>query len=342
MVDTRFHTSAGPLSLSVVLSTLARQIPIADARVPELVLTGAEELELAGPNHLALAAQPKYLPELQSTGAGAVIVHPSLRDAVPDTAIAIIDERPHDLFVDLLERLYPLGTRGTAKAQFDASGPSPHLEEGVRLGANVVLGAGVEIGRNSVIGPNTVIGRGVAIGRNAVIGPNVSIECAYLGNNVVIQAGARIGTEGFGWLDIARSNRKIPQLGRVILQDGVEIGANTTIDRGALGDTVVGEGTKIDNLVQVGHNCRIGRFCIIAGAVGIAGSAIIGNNVLIGGGAGISGHLEIGDGSMVSGRSVVTKSVARGTRVAGMPAQDYRAWRREVAILRRMNKREPE
>lgn len=339
MVDTRFHSSSGPISLGVVLSTLGREITLDDDRAASMVIIGAEELPLAGAGHLALAAQSDYRDALIETGAGVVIVHPSLRPDVPASSIALVDERPHELFADLLERLYPLGTRGMAKAQFEATGPAPHIEEGVRLGSNVVLGAGVEIGRNTVVGPNTVIGRGVTIGRNAVIGPNVSIECAYLGNNVVIQAGARIGTEGFGWLGIVRTNRKIPQLGRVIVQDAVEIGANSTVDRGALGDTVIGEGTKIDNLVHVGHNTRIGRYCLIAGTCGIAGSATIGDNVMIGGGAGIAGHLRVGDGSILSAWSMVINDVPAGARVAGIPAQDHRQWKREQALLRRLNKR---
>lgn len=338
MVDTRFHSSSGPISLGVVLSTLGRTLEVDASRASELVITGAEELDLAGASHLALAAHADYLPALRESRAGAVIVHPKFKDEVPATAVAVVDARAHDLFADLLERLYPLGTRGTAKAQFEASGAAPFLEEGVRIGPNVVLGPNVEIGRNTVIGPNTVIGRGVTIGRNSVIGPNVSIECAYLGNNVVIHAGARIGTEGFGWLGHASTNRKIPQLGRVIIQDAVEIGANTTVDRGALGDTVIGEGTKIDNLVQIGHNCRIGRYCLIAAHCGLSGSTVLEDSVLLGGGASTAGHLTIGRGTLVMGWGGVTKDIAPGSKVGGFPAQDTRKWWQEIATLRRLSK----
>lgn len=339
MVDTRFHSSSGPISLGVVLSTLGRAVHVDEGRAAALVISGAEELPLAGATHLALAAQAEYRAALVETGAGAVVVHPKLAADVPAGAIALVDEHPHELFVDLLERLYPLGTRGTGNGLLEPGGPAPFLEEGVRLGANVVLGAGVEVGRNTVIGPNTTIGRGVTIGRNAVIGPNVSIECAYLGNNVVIQAGARIGTEGFGWLGHGRTNRKIPQLGRAIIQDGVEIGANTTIDRGALGDTVIGEGTKIDNLVQIGHNCRIGRYCLIAAHCGLSGSTILEDSVLMGGRASTVGHLTVGAGTVIMGAGVATKDIPAGSRVGGYPAQDVRKWWQEIATLRRLNQR---
>ena len=155
---------------------------------------------------------------------------------------------------------------------------------------------------------------------------------------MVLHAGARIGSEGFGWLDHGRSNRKIPQLGRVIVQDRVEIGANSTVDRGALGDTVIGEGTKIDNLVQIGHNCRIGRNCLLAGMAGLAGSTVLEDSVMIGAAAITTGHLTIGAGSIVLARAVVTKDVKRGGRVGGFPAQDVKDWRRETATLRLMSK----
>lgn len=339
MVDTRFHTSAGPVALGAVLATLTRPPQVEDRRLGGLIVHGAEELGIAGGAHVALASTGEYRTALAMSAAGAVVVHPSLRDAVPRGTIAIVSERPHDLFVDILERLYPLGTRGVALGALDPVGTAPFLEDGVRLGANVVLGPGVEIGRNTIIGANSTVGRGVAIGRNCIIGPNVSIECAYLGNSVVLHAGVRIGSEGFGWLELGHGNRKIPQLGRVIVQDGVEVGANSTVDRGALGDTVLGEGTKIDNLVQIGHNCRIGRYCLLAGTSALAGSTLVGDRVLFGGGAAATGHLRIGDGSILSAWSLVTKDVSAGSRVGGIPAQDVKTWHREVALLRRLNKR---
>lgn len=335
MVDTRFHQFAGARTLSSLLAAIELA---AELYGDGPLIEGVEELHLAGPGHVALAAHPEYRSALQATGAGVVIVSNDLAEDVPPGVVRVVARDPHMAFVGLIEQLYPQNTRGTVMALLGPYDTLPYTENDVRIGPGVVLGPGVEIGRGTVIGPNTVIGAGVTIGRNATIGSNCSIECAHLGNGVVLHAGARIGSEGFGWLDHGRSNRKIPQLGRVIVQDRVEIGANTTIDRGALGDTVIGEGTKIDNLVQIGHNCRIGRNCLLAGMAGLAGSTVLEDSVMIGAAAITTGHLTIGAGSIVLARSVVTKDVKRGGRVGGYPAQDVRDWRRETATLRMMNK----
>jgi UDP-3-O-[3-hydroxymyristoyl] glucosamine N-acyltransferase len=335
MVDTRFHQFAGSRTLGSLLAAIELAAEL-DGDGP--LIEGVEELHLAGPAHVALAAHPDYRAALRTTAAGVVIVSSDLADDVPQSAVRVVARDPHLAFVGLLEHLYPQNTRGTVMGLLGPRESLPYTETDVRLGPGVVLGPGVEIGRGTVIGPNTVIGAGVTIGRNATIGSNCSIECAYLGNGVVLHAGARIGSEGFGWLDHGRSNRKIPQLGRVIVQDRVEIGANSTVDRGALGDTVIGEGTKIDNLVQIGHNCRIGRNCLLAGMAGLAGSTVLEDSVMVGAAAITTGHLTIGAGSIVLARAVVTKDVKRGGRVGGYPAQDVHAWRRETATLRLMSK----
>lgn len=335
MVDTRFHKFTETRALQALLAALPRAVVLDDARVADFTVLGVDELGLAGPGHIALAAHKNYLDELRSTSAGLVIVLPALRDAVPPDSIALVDEHPHEVFADILDALYPATTRGGIGGTQAAAAPAV-VEDGVVFGPNVVLGEGVEIGRGTTIGANTVIGPGVAIGRNCTIASNVTIDCAFLGSDVVVHPGARIGTEGFGWLDHARSNRKIPQLGRVIVQDGVEIGANSTIDRGALGDTVIGEGSKIDNLVQIGHNCRIGRYCLIAAQSGLSGSTVLEDGVLMGGGTGTGGHLTIGAGSVVYGRAGVSKSWPAGSKLFGAPARDIKEYWREAAMLRRM------
>ena len=339
MVDTRFHRFAGPQTLGALLALVDQSDLAAGLGNPELTITGVSELELAGPGELALAAQPSYIEELRATTAGAVLVSPALKDAVPEGCIAVVIDKPHNIFADILDALYPSSTRSIIAAGREDLG-APIFERDVTLGTNVVVGAGVEIGRGTVIGANTVIGAGVTIGRNCIIAANCTIDCSHLGNEVVLHSGVRIGTEGFGWLDFGQSNRKIPQLGRVVVQDRVEIGANSTIDRGALGDTVLGEGSKIDNLVQIGHNCRIGRNCLIAAMSGLSGSTIVGDGVLMGGGVGTSGHLSIGAGSVIHGRAAVTKDWPAGSKLAGAPAQDIRDFWRELAVVRKLSKGE--
>jgi UDP-3-O-[3-hydroxymyristoyl] glucosamine N-acyltransferase len=336
MVDTRFHASIHPIALAELLRGAGHAGEVTDERQEGLLVFGAQELAIAGPGHIALAAHRDYLDELRKTQAGAVIVSPALVGDAPPGSLTVVSPRAHELFVDLLHFLYPADTRAVLAAGLESGGSAPFLEQGIAIGPNVVIGPGVEIGAGTVIGANTVIGAGVAIGRDCLIGPNCTIDCAYLGDKVVIQAGARLGTEGFGWLDFTRSNRKIPQLGRVILQDRVEIGANTTIDRGALGDTMIGEGTKIDNLVQVGHNCRIGRNCLIAAFTGLSGSTVVEDGVMFGGGSATAGHLTVGRGSVVYAWGGVTKDVPPGSRYAGFPAEDVRAWRRGIAAMRKL------
>jgi UDP-3-O-[3-hydroxymyristoyl] glucosamine N-acyltransferase len=337
MVDTRFHNFAGSAPLTVLLAAVGLSADGLEGDGP--IIEGADELDLAGPGHVALAAQLEYRDALRATGAGVVIVSAELRSEVPAGTIAVVAKNPFLSFVDILDQLYPQSTRGTVVGLLGPHESLPFTENDVRLGPGVVLGPGVEIGRGTVVGPNTVIGAGVSIGRNCIIGSNCSIECAHLGNGVVLSPGVRVGTEGFGWLDHGRSNRKIPQLGRVIIQDRVEIGANSTVDRGALGDTVIGEGTKVDNLVQIGHNCRIGRNCLLAGMSGLAGSTVLEDSVMLGACANTTGHLTIGRGSVLAARATATKSFPPGSRIAGFPAIEAGAWKREVATLRRLSRK---
>lgn len=335
MVDTRFFQASPPLALADLLAAVG--LPAAGGpRGGSLIIAGADELTTATRQSIALAASKAYVEELRATAAGAVIVSAALAEEVPIGTVAVVADKPHELFVDILEHIYPDATRAIAAGK--GEGTSPLIEEGTEIGENVVIGNGVEIGRNSVIGANTVIGPGVTIGRNCIIATNCTIHCAHLGNNVVVHPGARIGTEGFGWLDHGASNRKIPQLGRVIVQDRCEIGPNATVDRGALGDTVIGEGTKLGNIVVIGHNSRLGRNCLLAPTTGLAGTTIVGDGVVMGAGVGTSGHLSIGDGSMVYARAAVTKDWPSGSKLAGAPAQDIRDFWKEIATVRRLSK----
>lgn len=338
MVDTRFHHPVAPLALAELLTLGGHGDLTPGSGAGEALIQGANELHIASEHEIVFAASAGYRKALQSTRAAAVIVIPALAGDVPPGCLAVQSEKAHEVFVDLLHVLFPSDTKQVIEGYVEAGDGGALIEEGVVRGPGVVIGRNAEIGRGTVIGANSVIGAGVTIGRNCVIGPHCSIECAHLGDGVVLQAGVRIGTEGFGFLDPARRNRKIPQLGRVIIQDRVEIGANSAIDRGALGDTSIGEGTKIDNLVQIAHNCVIGRNCVISGNAGLAGSTVLEDSVVIAGGVGISGHLTVGRGTVVYGASVVSKSCPPGSRLAGYPAQDIKVWRREVVRNRLMAK----
>lgn len=337
MVDTRFHRFSGPIAVGTLLAEVGHADLVAGLAHADRLVGGVSELELAGPQDLVLAAHASYAEDLRKTAAGFAIVHPSLKDSVPSGAVAIVAPRAHHLFTEILERLYPASTRSAIAGGRDDLG-APIFERDVTIGSNVVIGNGVEIGRGTIIGANTVIGPGVTIGRNSIIAANCTVDCAHLGNDVVLHSGVRIGTEGFGWLDHGQTNRKIPQLGRVIIQDRVEIGANSTVDRGALGDTVIGDGTKIDNQVQIGHNCRIGRNCLIAAQSGLSGSTIVEDSVLMGGGVGTSGHLRIGAGTTIFGRAAVTKDWPAGSKLGGAPAQELTDFWRELATLRKLAK----
>jgi UDP-3-O-[3-hydroxymyristoyl] glucosamine N-acyltransferase len=207
------------------------------------------------------------------------------------------------------------------------------LEEGVFIAPGAVIGPGVRIGAGTEIGANAVIGPGVAIGRDGVIGANVTIGFALLGDRVRILAGAVIGEPGFGATAGAKGVIDVPQLGRVIIQDGVTIGANTCVDRGAFDDTVIGENTKIDNMVQIAHNVRIGRNCLMAAHTGISGSVVIGDGAAFGGRAGVADHVNIGDGAQIAAASGIFRDVPAKARWGGMPGQPLRQWMREVAWL---------
>ncbi len=217
---------------------------------------------------------------------------------------------------------------------------SAMLSEVVRLDSGVVIGDDVRIGAGTHISANTVVGNGVTIGSRGRIGANASVEYCDIGDDVQIHPGARIGTRGFGFAMDPRGHVELPQLGRVLIGNDVEIGANTTVDRGMGPDTVIGDGCKIDNLVQIAHNVRLGRNCVLAGQTGIAGSAVLEDFVICAAKVGIAGHLTIGTGTRIAAMSGITKSIPAGSTVAGVPAGDHKQWLRKNAILNKMVKKQ--
>jgi len=282
---------------------------------------------------------------LQTTRAGACLVTARFAASAPNGLAVLEIEQPYAAFVAVARALFPTALRPLSL--FETSGradsaqvhAAARLESGVIVDPMAVIGPRAEIGTGTLIGAGAVIGPDVRIGRDCAIGPNATIVAALIGDRVIIHAGARIGQDGFGYLPGPRGHQKIPQTRRVIIQDDVEIGANTTIDRGSTRDTVIGEGTKIDNLVQIGHNCLIGRHCFIVSQVGISGSVTVGDFAVLAGQVGVADHMTIGAGATLGARAGVMSNVPPGARWAGFPAEPALDWKRAAVSLRRLGRR---
>ena len=336
-----FFEKSGPLGLV----DLARHLDaeIAGDAPAGLQLEDVRPLGDAGPRHLSFIDNKKYLGALTGTKAGACLVAPMFADRVPKSTVALITKAPYRGFALALQRFYPEAMR--PKAAAFAAGPeglvhpSARIEAGAVIEPGAVVGREAQIGRGTTIAAGAVVGYRVTIGRDSYIGAGASVTHALLGDRVLIHAGVRIGQDGFGFAMGPRGHLKVPQVGRVIIQDDVEIGANTTIDRGALRDTIIGEGTKIDNLVQIGHNVIIGRHCVIVGQVGIAGSAELGDFVVMGGHSGVVGHVKVGSGAQIAGSAHVKDDLAPGARVAGTPAVPFKEFARGLAAVSRLARR---
>ncbi len=340
-----FQPALRPSLAEIVAWTGATPPPAADLTI---LIENVAPLDEAGPGTLAFFDNPKYLDALRATHATACFVVPRFAAQVPDATLALETETPYRDFAQVLARLYP---EALAPGTFFGSnginpGASIHsearLEPEVIVDPGAVIGPRAEVGSGSVIGPNVIIGPNVRVGRGCRIGPGVRIANALIGNRVIIHAGVAIGQDGFGFVVGPAGHMKVPQIGRVIIQDDVEIGANATIDRGATRDTVIGEGTKIDNLVQIAHNVRIGRHCLIVAQAGISGSTELGDFVGVGGQAGFAGHLHIGAGAQIAAQAGVIADVPAKSRLGGTPARAFRAWLRGEAMLEKLAKAKPQ
>jgi UDP-3-O-[3-hydroxymyristoyl] glucosamine N-acyltransferase len=299
-------------------------------------------LDTAIASDISFADSSKYIEALSNTHAGACFVAPRFEAAAPNGPAVLIVAEPYRAFVAVARALFPAALRPTSLFEVTGRSPSAQVHASARLEAGVtvdplaVIGPQAEIGSGTVIAAGAVIGPGVCIGRDCAIGAGSTILHALLGDRVIIHSGARIGPDGFGYLPGPHGLQKIPQTRRVIIQDDVEIGANTTIDRGSTRDTVIGEGTKIDNLVQIAHNCTIGRHCAIAAQTGIAGSVEVGDFVMMGGQVGIGDHLTVGAGVSLGAKSGVMSHVPAKARWSGFPAQPGQEWLRGVAKIRQL------
>lgn len=318
--DARFFETLAPVSVDDLAALTGGEVVRGSGRM----IARVAPLGSADSEAVAFLGDRKFLAALGGTAAGCVIVPKEAADAAPAGASVIVSRTPQAAWAAAALALHrPVGLTGAV--------PSDVCEDDtVVVEPGAVLGQGARIGRNSRIGANTVIGPGVQIGRDCDIGPNVTIRFALIGDRVKIYAGARLGEAGFGAAGGATGPVDVPQLGRVLVQDGVTIGANTCIDRGAFDDTVIGENTKIDNLVMIAHNCVIGRNCLIAGNTGISGSVVVGDGVMFGGKAGVGDHLKIGDGARVAAGAGVLANIPAGETWSGYPAKPIRQFLRET------------
>lgn len=293
--------------------------------------------------HLTFFDNLKYADELAATKAGAVLVSPRFEARVPAGVVVLRATKPFHAFVQIAREWHADALR--PQSWFATEGISPsaiidptaRLEDGVIVDPLVVIGPRVEIGSGTVIGAGAVIGADVKIGRDCNVGAKTTIQFALIGNNVLIHPGCNIGQDGYGFIFFSSEGHiKVPQTGRVLIQNNVEIGAASTIDRGSLRDTVIGEGTKVDNQVQIGHNVTIGRHCLLAAQIGLAGSLTIGDNVALGAKVGINNHLKIGDGAQVTAMSAVKDDIPAGGRWGGHFAKPTKQWFREIIAVERL------
>lgn len=305
---------------------------------PTVVITAVGTLKNAGPQQVSFLANSKYRQYLQSTRAAAVIVDEQAADSFTGNALVVDD--PYVSYARLAGLLYPQQSRDSGCHPSAVIDPSADVHPSALVGANVSIGADVTISAGAEIGPGCVLMTGVHIGERSRLLANVTLgEKVSLGSRVIVHPGAVIGADGFGIAYDGEQWIKVPQVGSVEIGDDVEIGANTTIDRGAIDNTIIEQGVKLDNQIQIAHNCIIGAHTVIAGCAGIAGSTRIGRNCAIGGGAAIGGHLQITDGVQLTGMTMVTKSITQpGIYSSGIPAEPNRQWHRNIVRYRQMDK----
>jgi UDP-3-O-[3-hydroxymyristoyl] glucosamine N-acyltransferase len=303
----------------------------------EVRLASVRSLDRAGPDALSFAISSRYAGDLGRSRAGAVLVPEELATAVSGPGTRIVVRDPYAALVRVLHELFPEAPPQTGIDPSARIGAGTVLGESVSIGPFVVLGTEVRIGARSRLAQHVTLGDGVVVGEDTVIGPGVvCYSGSRIGSRVVLKAGAVIGGDGFGYLSSARGHTRIPHVGGCILEDEVEVGSNTCIDRGSIDDTYVGRGTKLDNLVQVGHNVHIGERCLIMAGVGIAGSTRIGNDAILAGHVGVTDHLKIGDRARIAAKSAIFGDVPAGASFSGHPARPHRQFLRAQAAMYRL------
>jgi len=340
MPDPRFYEREGPFSLRQLAEiggcTLGTDCD------SDQIIKDVAGLSTACHEDASFCAGSKYIDDLRGSSCGVCVISQEFADKLPEGCTALISDSPQAAFARIAAAFYLDKRRVDDQGPWVAIHSSAQIAETSTIAPGVVIGADALIGNNTTVGENTVIGSGVVIGDNCKVSANVTLSYCLISNSVTIHPGVRVGQDGFGFVvDDRESLRhlKIPQLGRVIIYDDVEIGANTAIDRGALGDTIVGEGCRIDNLVQIGHNVELGKRCVVVSQAGIAGSCRLGDDVLIGGQAALADHVVVGDKAQIAGKSGVMRDVPPGEKVMGYPAKQIRQFWREIVALASLTRR---
>ena len=323
---------APPFSLEEVAAMVGGRI-VAGGPVRILDVAG---IESAGPGDVTFYENPRFLARLRASTATAVLVGAPVDDVA--AAQIQVDGRPYLKFIELIRRFHP--PRRTLQGVHPSAvvDPGATLGSGVAVGPLAVIKAGARIGDRTIIGSQAYVGPGAEIGEDCQLFPRVVVRgCCRLGNRVLVHCGAVLGDDGFGYVRDGDRHVKIPHIGRVVVEDDVEIGANSTIDRATFGATTVGAGTKIDNLVMIAHNVTIGRRCILAAQVGIAGSSSVGDDTILAGQVGIASGVRVGSGVIATAKTGIAGTIPDGQIVSGIPAFAHRRWKRVVAMLPRLN-----
>lgn len=334
MADPRFFALSGPFTLAQLAELTGASLD--KAADGARIVRDVAPLEDAGPDHLSFLDNKKYVDAFARSQAGACICAPEHRERAPAGMVLLLSAEPYSAYALAARAFYPDSAPSGGTHRSAVVDPSARLGPGCAIGPGAVVGARAELGARVVLGPNAVVGDAVVVGDDSVVGANASLSHCLVGKRVVIYPGARIGQAGFGFAMGPRGFTKVPQLGRVIVEDDVEVGANTTIDRGAGPDTVIGAGTMIDNQVQIGHNVRLGRYCVVIAQAGVAGSTRVEDGVILAAQAGLVGHLSIGKGARVGAQAGVMRDVPAGVTVMGSPAMPAKQFFREVATLQRL------
>lgn len=334
MVDSRFFANHGPFTLAQIVEWTGCSL----AKPAELTLADVAPLDRATSTHISFFDNPKYIEQFALSQAGACFVKSKYADKAPAAMALLLTEDPYRCYALVAQRFYPRTTPVASIAPSAVIAPTAVIGMDCCIEAGVVIGENVQIGAGTIIRANSVIGHGVQIGAHCQIGACSTLSHSLIGNHVILHRGVHIGQDGFGFALGRGGHVKVPQLGRVIIEDDVEIGSGSCIDRGTGPDTVIGAGTKIDNLVQIGHNVQIGKGCVIVAQVGIAGSTKLGDGVVLGGQAGLAGHLKIGSGAKVAAQSGVMEDIPTGQAVGGSPSLPVKDWHRQTVALAKLAK----